>query len=299
MKETITGDGRRGSSLRRKGRLLPVAALAFLSLAAGGCDKFKSKQLIREGNAFFKEQMYEEALKKYDQAYALDPREVRLEKFVAMGNMALYNPGSTHPKDLEALEKAIKHFKTYLAAKPEDDKAAKYLVTTYMNALRYDDAIAYFKDWFQSHPTDSLAVQTIAMLYAKKGNFEDSMEWQKKRAQLEPNNPDIYYTMGVTIWDKVYNTVPEGMDPVKRKELIDFGMAQLEKANQLRTDYFEAQLYINLLFREYAKMETDPAKKDEYKAKADEWQKTALEARKRVLKKQREEAASKNPLEAM
>ena len=34
-------------------------------------------------------------------------------------------------------------------------------------------------------------------------------------------------------------------------------------------------------------------------SKADEWQKKALEARKRVVQKQREEAAAKNPLEAM
>ncbi len=58
-------------------------------------------------------------------------------------------------------------------------------------------------------------------------------------------------------------------------------------------------LYINPLYREYAKMETDTAKGAELKAKADQWQKDALEARKRVMQKQREEQAAKNPLEAM
>ncbi|MEO6324485.1 MAG: hypothetical protein ABIQ65_07660 [Thermoanaerobaculia bacterium] len=294
-----TTDAGRTEARARRGRFLPVVALALLSLSAGGCNKFKSKQLIREGNAFFKEQMYDEALKRYNDAQALDPEEVRLDKFVAMGYMALYNPGSTHPKDLDALQKSIEHFKKYLLAKPEDDKAAKYLVTTYMNAQKHDEAIAYFKEWFTKHPTDEQAVQTIAMLYAKKGDFDQSMAWQKKRAEIQPTNADIYYTMGVTSWDKSYNTVPEALDPVKRKEIVDFGMAQLMKANELRKDYFEAQLYINLMYRELAKMETDPAKVAELKAKADEWQKTALEARKRVVQKQREEAAAKNPLEAM
>ena len=46
---------------------------------------------------------------------------------------------------LQALETAIKHFKEYLAVKPDDESAAKFLVTTYMNSRRYDDAIEYFK----------------------------------------------------------------------------------------------------------------------------------------------------------
>ena len=289
----------------RTGRRLAAAALVLLSLAAAGCDKFKSKQLIREGNAYFKEQLYEDALKKYEQAQALDPNEVRLDKFVAMGNMALYNPGSTHPKDIAALSKAIEHFKKYLAAKPDDEKAAKFLVTTYMNAQKYDDAIAYFKDFIASHPKDSQAVQTVAMLYAKKGDYENSIEWQKKRAALEPNNADVFYTMGVTAWDKSYNAPnadvsPEhGLTPEKRKEILDFGMAQLDKAIELNPDYFEAMLYKNLLYRQYARIEGDPVKVAELTQKANEWQTKALEVRKKVQEKQKAEQASKNPLEAM
>ena len=212
MTGNLTG---RGRTVRR----IAAASLAVLSLGAAGCDKFKSKQLIREGNAYFKEQLYEDALKKYEAAQALDPSEVRLEKFVAMGYMALYNPGSTHPKDQEALNRSIEHFKKYLAAKPEDDKAAKFLVTTYMNAQKYDDAIKYFKELVQKHPQDSQAVQTIAMLYAKQGDYENSMEWQKKRGELEPNNAEVFYTMGVTAWDKSYNTM--GIDTLPDKGLTN------------------------------------------------------------------------------
>jgi tetratricopeptide (TPR) repeat protein len=288
-----------------KGQRIAAAALVLLSFAAAGCDKFKSKQLIREGNAYFKEQLYEDALRKYEQAQALDPDEVRLDKFVAMGNMALYNPGSTHPKDVAALTKAIEHFKKYLAARPDDEKAAKFLVTTYMNAQKFDDAIAYFKDFIANHPKDSQAVQTVAMLYAKKGDYENSIEWQKKRAALEPANADVFYTMGVTAWQKSYDSPgadvsPEhGLTPEKRKEILDFGMAQLDKAIELNPDYFEAMLYKNLVYRQYARIEGDPAKVAELTAKATEWQTKALEVRKKVQEKLKLEQAAKNPLEAM
>ena len=41
-------------------------------------------------------------------------------------------------------------------------------------------------------------------------------------------------------------------------------MDALNKAVEIKPDYFEAISYINLLYREKAKMETDPAKKQEY-----------------------------------
>jgi tetratricopeptide (TPR) repeat protein len=292
-------EGPRAARRSHYRRAAALVAIAVFSLASAGCDRFKAKQLVREGNAFFKEQLYEDALKRYEQARSLDPNEIRFAKFVAMGNMALYNPGSTHPKDQEALKKAIENFKLYLEKMPDDEKAAKYLITTYMNSGKYDDAIEYFKQWRAAHPSDVKAVQTIAMLYAKKGDFENSMTWQKEHAKLEPANADVYYTLGVTCWDKAYNTPPEKMDGDKRKEIVDFGMSQLMKAIELRPDYFEAMLYVNLLYREYAKLENDEAKKADFKVKADEWQKKALEVRARVIQKQKEEAAAKNPLEAM
>lgn len=303
MTGTRTGRDARTSLRSRLRRLMAVGGLILLGTTATGCqkvvDQFKAKQVIRKGNAYFKQQLYEDALKLYLEAMALDPEEIRIKKFVAMANMAVYNPGSEHPKDLQALETAIKYFKEYLAVRPEDENAAKFLVTTYMNSRRYDDAIQYFKDWIKVHSDDRQAVQTIAMLYAKKGDFDQSMEWQDNLAKVDPTNAEVFYTIGVTCWDKSYNTPMDQMDGEARKALIDRGMAALEKANSLREDYFESMLYVNLLYREYAKLENDPMKKEELLANATEWQKKALAARDRVKQKEREEAARKNPLEAI
>ena len=301
-----TGRDARTTLRSRLRRVMAVGGLVLLATTATGCqrvvDQFKAKQIIRKGNQYFKEQLYEDALQQYEQAMKLDPSEIRIKKFVAMANMAVYNPGSQHPKDVKALEAAIKYFKEYLAVKPEDESAAKFLVTTYMNSRRYDDAIEYFKALVKSHPEDKQAVQTIAMLYAKKGDFDSSMEWQDNLAKLDSKNAEVFYTIGVTCWDKSYNTPATDLDPVARRAIIDRGMAALEKANALREDYFESMLYVNLLYREHAKIakaELDATKEAEYLAKATEWQQKALAARDRVKQKEREEAARKNPLEAL
>lgn len=298
-----TGRDARAGLRSRLRRVVAVGGLVLLGTTTMGCqkvvDQFKAKQLIRKGNQYFKEQLYEDALKQYEQAMKLDPTEVRIKKFVAMANMATYNPGSQHEKDIKALETSIKYFKEYLAERPEDEGAAKFLVTTYMNSRRYDDAIEYFKGLIKAHPEDKQAVQTIAMLYAKKGDFDQSMVWQENLSKLDSKNPEVFYTIGVTCWDKSYNTPMDQMDGEARKAMLDKGMKALETANSLREDYFESMLYVNLLYREYAKLENDPVKKEELLAKAMEWQKLALAARDRVKQKEREEAARKNPLEAI
>jgi tetratricopeptide (TPR) repeat protein len=274
-------------------------AIAALSVTGTGCSRLQSRQLIKKGNQYFKEQLYADALEKYKQAKELDPKEIRLDKFIAMSYMGMYNPGSQDEKNIQSLANAIEYFKKYVAVKPDDEKAAKLLVTTYMNSQKYDEAIDFFKDMVQKNPKDSPAVQTIAMLYAKKGDFENSMTWQRKRAEIEPTNAEVYYTMGVTAWDKSYNSVPEALPADQRRAIVEQGIKDLNKALELNPDYFEAMFYENLLDRELAKVEPSGAARAELLRQADEWQRKGLEVRKKVQEKQRQDMAKQNPLEGM
>ncbi len=298
MTESRTVGQTRSNARRAAGRLAAALVVAALALAGTGCNRLQSRQLIRKGNQYFKEQLYADALETYKKAKELDPKENRLDKFIAMSYMGMYSPGSSNPKDVDALQNAIENFKKYLAERPDDEKAAKLLVTTYMNSGKIDEAIDFFKDMLQRNAKDTAAVQTIAMLYAKKGDFENSMVWQRKRAELEPKNAEVFYTMGVTAWDKSYNTVPEAMAADQRRAIVEQGMKDLQTALQLNPDYFESMFYMNLLYRELAKIDP-PAQRAEDVAKAEEWQKKGLEVRKIVQDRQRQEQAKQNPLEGM
>ena len=85
----------------------------------------------------------------------------------------------------------------------------------------------------------------------------------------------------------------------QRRAILEQGLKDLDTALEMNPDYFEAMFYVGLLYREFAKMETAPAKKAEWTAKADEWQKKGLEVRKVVQEKQRQQQAKQNPLEGM
>lgn len=274
-----------------------AAAAAFLVLAAlslPGCNKIKSKQETKRGNEFLKAAQYQSALAAYEEALRLDPHETKLHKHIGIAYMGMYQPGSKHPKDLEFAEKAMDHLKKYIAAYPEDKKALEYLVSMYLNTERYDDAINFYQnDLLKRDPKDSKAMQSLAMLYFKKGDFENGVKWLKQRLTVEGTNPEVYYLIGVQAWDRSYN-FPD-VDPVERGRIIEEGLQALNKAIELKPDYFEAVSYINLLYREKAKVETDPVKKQEYIDTANKYLQQALAMRKAAQEKAKAEAGKATP----
>jgi tetratricopeptide (TPR) repeat protein len=270
-----------------------AAGASFLLLAVSlltGCDKIKSKQEIKKGNEFLKAAQYQSALAAYDEALRLDPDETKLHKHIGISYMGMYQPGSKHPKDLEFAQKAIDNLKQYSAAYPEDTKSLEYLVSMYLNTERYDDAIAFYQnELLKRNPKDVKAMQSLARLYFKKGDFDNGVLWLKKQLEIEGNNPEVYYLIGVQAWDRSYN-FPD-LDPALRAKAVEDGLQALNKAIELKPNYFEAVSYINLLYREKAKMETDPVKKQEYTDTANKYLQQALEMRKAAQDKAKAEAA--------
>ena len=282
---------------RARKRAATTAILLLAALAFPGCNKLKSKQEIKRGNDFLKAAQYQPALAAYQEALRLDPGETKLHKHIGIAYMGMYQPGSKHPKDLEFAQKAIDNLKQYVAAYPDDTKSLEYLVSMYLNTERFDDAINFYQtELLKRNPKDAKAMQSLAMLYFKKGDFENGVKWLKARLNVVTSNDEkaeVYYLIGVQAWDRSYN-FPD-IDPALRTQIVDEGMDALNKAVQMKPDYFEAISYINLLYREKAKMEVDPAKKQEYTDQANKYLQQALEMRKAAQEKAKAEAAQATP----
>ncbi len=275
---------------RQRATLSAVLILAVLGLT--GCNKLKSKQEIKKGNEFFKAGQYEPALASYQEALRLDPDEKKIYLNIGLAYMGEYQPGSKHPRDLEIAQKAIDYLEKFVQAFPKEKKAQKareFLVSMYLATDRFDDAIKFYQDMLASNPKDSKAMSSIAQMYFKKGDFDTAVVWLKKRLEVETNNPEVYYLIGVQAWDRSYNF--PGLAPEERAKIVEEGLQALTKAVEIKPDYFEAISYINLLYREKAKMETDPAKKKEFTETADKFLAQALELR----KKAKEAEAAKGP----
>jgi ribosome-binding factor A len=71
--------------------------------------------------------------------------------------------------------------------------------------------------------------------------------------------------------------------------IIERGKAALQKAVSMRKDYFEAMVYLQLLYRQQAPIETDPVKQQALLAEADRIRNEAIA----IVRKKKAEAAAK------
>ncbi len=281
------GAGQHGVSPGAFGLARKTGVFGFLlgcALLAGGCNKIKSKQEIKKGNEFSRAEQYQTALASYQEALRLDPNETKLHKNIGLAYMGMYQPGSKHAKDLEFAAKAIEHLKKYVEAYPEDRKTREFLVSMYLATERFDDAIGFYQHMLKEDPKDAKAMESIAQMYFKKGDFDKAVAWLKRRLEAETSpeaKPEVYHLIGAQAWDRSYN-FPD-LDPRMRARVIDEGLDALNKALELKPDYFEALSYVNLLYREKAKIETDPVKQQEYVDPANRYLQQALDLRKKDL----------------
>jgi tetratricopeptide (TPR) repeat protein len=269
--------------------------LGSILLATTGCqgqfNRLKANYAAKQGNEFYKAQDFLKAIEWYRYSTYLNPDLDLAYYHSALAYMALYRPGSKHPKDLRFSDEAIKNLKRYIAIHPDNDDAKNYLLTVYLGAERYDEAASFFENELKEYGSDpalaSKLMQVIGMIYAKKGDFDLSLEWYKKRADLEKENPEVLYTIGVLCWDKVYHGGLT-LDLDRRKQLIDMGLDYLNRASALRENYFEAVSYVNLMYREKAKVAQLVGNNDDwikYNAEADKYMRQALDMRKKVQAK--------------
>ncbi len=268
-----------------------LGVLASVTGCQGTADWLKANYAVKQGNVFYKAGNYLKAIEWYRYATYLNPDLTVAYQNTAFAFMGEYKPGSKHPKDLRYSQGAIDNLKRYLTYYPDDRDAENYLLTIYLQAERYDEAAAYFEEQLKKRGNDPAAASElmlrIGMIYAKKGDFDSSLEWYKRRAEIEKDNPEALYTIGVLCWDKVYHA-PLTIDLNRRTELIEMGLDYLKRAADQRENYFEAVLYINLLYREKAKLAQQTGNLDEatkWIEEADKQQKLALEMRKKVMAK--------------
>jgi predicted Zn-dependent protease len=137
----------------------------------------------------------------------------------------------------------------------------------FMLAKIYDDAGVYENEEDvllkakEVKPNEPAVYMTLAGYYKRQGQTEKMMKATEDRAAREPNNPEAHYTVGTFYWDEAFKdtTLKEG----QKREYLQKGIAEIDKAIQIKPDYSEALVIKGLLLRLQANMEKDPAKQGE------------------------------------
>jgi tetratricopeptide (TPR) repeat protein len=258
-----------------KKKLCLFAAL-ILSLSSVGCvEKIKARIAIKAGNQAYEKEDYKTALDQYTLARSIDPEFPDLARMIGYSEIGLYVPDDKTAANEKHADNAIAWLTQYLKVRPEDRIARDALINMYLNANRISQAIDYFQAYLKSHPADLEAVRSIATLYSKQGNFNESLNWYEKITLLDAKNPEAFYVYAVVCYEKVAKNPPADLG--EKVAIIEKGKAALARAISMRPEYFEAIVYQNLLLRQQALIETDPAKQQALIKQADDLKAKAVE----------------------
>ena len=245
-----------------------VVLLLAVALPLSGCgfiSKLRARDSLNKGVKAFTEQKYEQAAQFFEEAIRLDPDFQVARMYLATTYTSQFVPGSPDPKSNEMAEKAIRTFEEVLSTE-------------------------------KSGVPNINAMLSIASLYYQLKKYDESKQWCGKIQQADPQNAEALYRVAVIDFDdslKKTGLQGENVQFLSAEERehtiadIDEGLKALDKAIQIRPDYFDAMEYQNLLWREKAKFEKDEKARNELIRQADMVAQKALMLR---LRAQEEEA---------
>ena len=249
--------------MNKSGRVLTILAVLLAVLSAVGCEKLRARDQLNKGVQSYKNARYEEAIEHFKNAVQLDPSLTNARLYLATAYAQQYIPGADSPENNKFAEQAIDEFKDVLASNPPKEQ--------------------------QIH-----SLKGIASLYFNMKKMNEAKDYYEKVAALDPNDPEVYYSIAVIDWTQAYQPRLEARaklglkptDDIKDKKVcadlkkaidsnqavVEDGIAKLQKSIELRPDYDDAMAYLNLMYRERADLECDnpDARKADLKT-ADDW----------------------------
>jgi tetratricopeptide (TPR) repeat protein len=260
--------------MRTTSKIVAVLAAAAIVFAGTGCDKLRARDQLNKGVASFKNLRYEQATEHFKTAVALDPSLINAKLYLAAAYFAQYVPGVDSPDNMHNANLAIEQYNAVL------DK----------------------------QPNNVNSIKGIAILDLQMKKFDEAKKYYRKAVELDPNDPEAYYSVGVIDWTQAFQPRTEARnklglrpdEPLKDKKVcaqlrehdgpvIQDGLDNLNKALQLRPDYDDAMAYVNLLYREKADRECDmPEQRVADVKSADEWVDKTLEVKKAKAAKQQQ-----------
>jgi tetratricopeptide (TPR) repeat protein len=256
-------------------KTLALVAVALSLLSAAGCNKLKARDQLNKGVTAYKNAKYEEAIEKFKNSVALDPDLLNARLYLATAYAQQYIPGADTPENNQNAEQAIDQYKQVITRHPKREQEIN-------------------------------STKGIAYLYLQMKKFDLAKDFYRKAVDVDPNDPEPYYSVAVIDWTEAYQPRMEqkaklGLkpeEPIKDKKVceqlkasnsgfIQDGIDMLNKALQLRPDYDDAMAYMNLMYREKADIECgDPAARASDLKTADEWVDKTMATKKAKAEKQ-------------
>lgn len=268
-------------------RTLVVSVAALLVLPLAGCGKIQARAELKKGNSYYQQEQYSKALDYYKRGLELDPDATFAWRSVGYSALALYRPGDNDPKNQQYATTAIDAFEKFLAENPDDTKIEDYLMATYVNAEKYNEALSFIDRRIQERPAEAGKLEQARVnILTKADRLDEAFKMADKLQGAD--KAKTLYAIGSTAWDKVYHD-PGKLDADGKTRLINLGLDALKQALAIDPNYVEAMVYNGLLYREKSKIDTDGAQRLADETTAHDWTekaKAAMAARKKAADQQ-------------
>jgi len=214
-------------------------------------------------------------------------KSAEVEKAANIRQLAMqYLVAAYGPDKLNEPEQAEPVIQRMIEMDPKDPTNYFALAKIYADNGDYEKAEEQYLKAKEVKPNDPQVYMQLAGFYESQDQFDKMMEAYQGRIQQEPNNPEAYYTIATKYWEKAYRDF-KTTEPDKVR-YAQAGIDAVNKAIELKADYFEALSYKNLLLRVQANLEKNPAKQQALLREADQYRDRAQEVR----NKQRASGAS-------
>jgi tetratricopeptide (TPR) repeat protein len=259
----------------RLNKLAPLCGVLLLAIVASGCGTLralKARDQLNKGVAAYRNAQFQQAIENFKNAIQLDPNLLNARLYLATAYAQQYVPGGDSSENTKTGNQAIEAFDEVLKLDPQN----------------------------------TTAMASIAQIYYSMKDFDKAKQFQRQRMQVEPNNQEPYYWIGVINWAICFKqdgemrkdlnlTTPnkEGLLPPlpeksrakledQNSQLIDEGLTALNKSLELKPNDFDTMAYLNLLYRQKADIEKSKAAREADLKTADDWQQKAMTLRKQA-----------------
>jgi tetratricopeptide (TPR) repeat protein len=216
--------------------------------------------VAQEGVALYHGGKVAQSAGRFEEAARLAPSIPTIQLNLGFANLALYQAAPKSAEGQKAAEAAIGAFSRYLALRPTEERARVFLLQTFVDTGRYDDAVAFFKPRTEATPPDLEALTLLGIIASKTGRFAEAKGWYERRIALEPTHFDARLALGILLWDRLHTRAE--LTGVARLAAADEALGHLVAAIRSKPVAPNAWTYANLVYRERSlAATTDDAKR--------------------------------------
>jgi tetratricopeptide (TPR) repeat protein len=245
-------------------------------------------------------ELLDKAIVAYQKSLETNPAQTEQQKKVKTNTLgALIAIHSDEPK--KNFDIAQQYAQQLVQENPDDAKNLYALANLYEKFDQVDKAEETYKRVAELNPNDPKACGALAAFYNKplwegRSRFDQAIDVLQRCASLAPDDPGGWQKVASFYWDKAYR------DPMisdeQKQQYAQKGMEAVDKALELKPDYFDAVIYKGLLYRVLASVAKDPRQRAQYLDQAQTLQKMGLELRKQQQAAEQAAGAAGSPAPA-